>query len=112
MSKILKASCLTNVVKVEGKSVQATVLSQGVKASDGIFVLDESEGTYVTSNASDINDILAQLSTLIQTVSDTFTAIGTGMTGPTTAPPVSLPTKITALATIKTALDAIKDHLK
>ncbi len=112
MSQILNASCIANVVTVEGKPVHANILSEGVKASTGLALIESDNVNYVTSNASDIKDLISSLTTLIQLVSDTFTAIGTGMTGPTTAPPASLPASIVALALIKTTLTTMGNTLK
>jgi hypothetical protein len=112
LSKILPASCVGSIVTVEGKPVQAAILSQGIKSSDGVALFEENEISYVTSNATDIKDLITKVTDLIQLASDTFTAIGTGMTGPTTAPPGTLPTSITQLATLKTALTLMKENLK
>ncbi len=112
MSKILPATCVGGVVKIEDKPVTATILSQGTKSSSGAALMEEESVTYVASNASDIKDLISQLTDLIQLVSDTFTAIGSGMTGPTTAPPGTLPTSITQLAAIKSLLTTMKDNLK
>ncbi len=113
MSKILDASCVAQIVTVDGKPVAtALIQSQGTKSSDGVLLMEGDKQTYVTSNASDIKDLISQVTDLIQLVSDTFTAIGTGMTGPTTAPPGTLPTSITQLATIKSLLTVMKENLK
>lgn len=112
MSKIKPASCVSNVVKIGSFPVDATVLSQGVAPSSGLALIEEDNVTYITSNASDIHDVIAQVTNLIQLVSDTLTAIGSGMTGPTTAPPATLPTSIVNLATIKSTLSVMKDNLK
>ncbi len=113
MSKMIDGTCSAHVVTADGIAVEGVeVLSQGTKSSTGVVLLQEDKAKYITSNATDIHDLIAQLSDLIQLVSDTFSAIGTGMTGPTTAPPASLPASITQLATMKAALTAMKDNLK
>ncbi len=112
MSRILDATCENNIVKVEGKTVTATILSQGKKASTGVALLQGDKLSYVTANSSDLHDLIVKLSSLVQLLSDTLSAIGTGMTGPTTAPPGTLPTSITQLATAKSELDTMKDNLK
>ncbi len=61
MSKVLPASCENNIVTVEGQTVEATILSQGTKASEGVVVLEESEATYLTSNATDLVLIIQKL---------------------------------------------------
>lgn len=112
MSRALDATCESGAVKIQGKVVTATILSQGTKSSDGLAILEADKVTYVTSNASDIKDLISQLTSLIQLVSDTFSSIGTGMTGVTTAPPPTLPAAITQLAAMKSTLDTMKDNLK
>ena len=112
MAKFIDATCVNNQVTAYGKPVQAEILSQGKKSSSGIMVMEDSRRAYVTSNATDIADLITKLSSLVQLVSDTFSAIGSGMTGPTTAPPGSLPTSISQLATIKSDLDTLKVNLK
>ncbi len=113
MSKILEATCVAGLVKIDGLPItDATVLSQGTKASTGAALLDEDKCTYVASNATDIADLITKLSDLVQLVSDTFSSIGAGMTGPTTAPPPTLPAAIVQLALIKTQLTAQGSNLK
>lgn len=113
MSRILDATCVANVVKVEGKVVSpVTILSQGVKSSTGVALLESDKLTYVASNASDISDLISQLSTLVQSISDAFSAFGTAMTGSTTAPPATLSTIISGLASTKAALTTMGNNLK
>jgi len=112
VARILDATCENNIVKVEGKTVPATILSQGKKASTGAALLQHDQLTYVTSNATDIKDLITQLSTLIDKIETTFTDIASGMTGPTTAPPPALTADLLAMTNIKTALDLMKDNLK
>lgn len=110
--KFIDASCQNNQVTADGKVVPAEILSQGKKSSTGVMLMDEDKRAYLTSNATDIADLITKLESLVQLISDTFSAIGSGMTGPTTAPPGSLPTSITQLATIKSQLDTMKVNLK
>ncbi len=113
MSKILDATCdASSVVKVEGKTVTATILTDGKKASTGVVLLEEGKATYVTSNTSDIKDILTKLKTAIDKLADTLTDIGTGMTGVTTAPPPTLAASVTLIKSYATDLDTIKGALK
>lgn len=113
MSRIFEATCEANVVKIGGKPVDNTVvLSEGVAASTGVGLMQGDEMHYIAKTSGDLKTVIGKVSDLIQLLSDTLTAIGTGMTGPTTAPPGSLPTSITQLATMKTALNTLKDNLR
>ncbi len=74
MSKILPASCsASSVVTVEGKGVTSIILSAGKKSSTGVVLLEEGVSTYVTSNATDIHDLIATTNELIQKLQDVFT---------------------------------------
>ncbi len=72
MSKVLDATCNAGgVVTAEGSVVtDAVVLSEGMKASEGVLIMEDDKATYVTSNATDIAD-------LIQAVSDILTNVVT-----------------------------------
>lgn len=107
MSKILSATCENGIVKIEGKTVTATVLSQGKKASSGLGVIEKNQVTYLPSNASDIKDLIASLETIIGKIGD----IATNLDAVTTTPG-SASALITELATLKTNLGATKDNLK
>ncbi len=107
MSKILPASCVASLVTVGGKPIQALILSQGIKSSNGLALLEESEASYVTSNASDIHDLIVSLVAIIEKISLIATGLdaNTVVTGTQAA-------NITALGVLKTTLNATKDNLK
>lgn len=114
MSKLLAATAdASGKVTADGVLVEgAIVLSLGKQASSGLLLLDGDKAWYFPSSATDIESTLTQLSTAIAKIADTFTAIGGGMTGPTTAPPPTLPTAVAELMQIKTQLDQLKGALK
>lgn len=107
MSKVLEATCSGGVVTVEGRSIGATVLSEGVLQSEGIAILEKDESFYLTSSASDVK-------TLIQNIGSTLDQVITVLTtldGVSTSPG-SAAAAITALTTLKNTLVAQKDNLK
>ncbi len=114
MSKALDATCdASSVVKVEGFTVTpVTILTAGKKASTGFALMQGDKVYYVTSNTTDIQDILTKLKTAIDKLADTLTDIGTGMTGITTAPPPTLAASVTLIKSYATDLDTIKGALK
>lgn len=128
MSKVLAATCsAAGVVTSDGVVVPgAEILSEGAQASSGVLILDKGLKTYLTSSAADVKSTLEKVSTslddlasVLNTIATALTSIGAGMTGPTTAPPPTLPTdvaeiasKATALAALKTQVDTLKGALK
>jgi hypothetical protein len=128
MSKALAASCTAaGVVMAEGVPVPAAeVLSAGQAASTGLLIIDGDKAWYFPSSAADISATITQtmavidkLNAVITQLGTTLTSIGAGMTGPTTAPPPTLPTdvialnlKVTELTAIKTQLDVLKGGLQ
>jgi hypothetical protein len=112
MSKILAASCKGKVVKSEGVSVEAQILSEGAGESAGVLVLDGENATYLTSNASDLKTTLDKVSNALTKISETLTAIGGGMTGPSTAPPPALPANVAQINSLVAELSTLKENLK
>lgn len=113
MSKILSASCENNEVTIEGQKVSpATILSQGKAASQGAALLEEDKVVYITSNATDLAQTIQKACEMIQDIALMFTSIASGMTGPTTAPPGSLPVDVANLQAKANQLLALKDNLK
>lgn len=113
MSKILEAVCdASGKVKVEGFEVAADVLSEGKQDSQGVALMQGKKVYYVTSNATDIKTTLEKVAAALDKIASTLTDIGTGMTGPTTAPPGSLPTNVAEIMAIKTELETLKGALK
>jgi len=108
VAKILSASCQSGSVTTEGYVISpATILSQGVKASTGIALIEQDQMTYVTSNASDIKDLITNLESII---SDVVSAL-TGIDAVTTAPG-SNAALISAITAAKAAITTQKDNLK
>lgn len=101
------------------------MLSAGVESSEGIVILDGTQAYYVASSAQDLSTTLEQIigalddiASTFTTISTTLTSIGGGMTGPTTAPPPTLPTdvlsitaKVTEIQAAKTALENLQGAL-
>lgn len=114
MSKLLPATCdASGKVTADGVIVpEAVVLSLGKQASSGVLLIEGEKVWYFPSSATDIESTLAKVSTLIEKVANMFTSIGGGMTGPTTAPPPTLPTDVAALLSMKAEVDALKGALK
>lgn len=113
MSKALAAACSADgTVTVSGKEIEAVILGEGTKASTGVVILQGGTAYYIASNATDIKDVITKLVSIVNKVATTLTAIGGGMTGPTTAPPPTLGADVTEIQTLKSELQAIKDTLK
>ena len=112
MSKTLTASCSAGVVTVGGITVQAEILSEGKGSSSGALILDEGKAVYIASNATDLKQTLAKIQDALTKITSTLTAIGAGMTGPSTAPPPTLATSVAQINLIATELGALKDVLK
>lgn len=109
MSKVLNASCSSaGVVTSEGFSVEgATVLSEGKKASEGVLVIDRRNAWYLTSNASDLKDLITNMVTITEKIIEIATQLDSVTVSPGTAA-----ANILALTTLKTQLDLTKDSLK
>lgn len=112
MSKILEASCISKAVKWEGSPVETEILSEGNGESSGLLLLEKDKAYYITSNATDLKTTLEKLIDALTKVTETLTAIGGGMTGPTTAPPPTLATNVAAVNMIVTELTTLKGQLK
>lgn len=113
MSKALEATCVAGVVTAGGIPVPAAdILSKGIGPSTGILILDEDRAKYVTSNATDIESTLTQIASALTTISTALTSIGAAMTGPTTAPPPTLPTDVAQILAAVIQINLIKGLLK
>ncbi len=125
MVKILVATAEQGKVTADGVEVTGTILGAGVAKSTGILILDGVTAFYLASSAPDIDVTLEKLIALVTdlaasttTIANTLTAIGAGMTGPSTAPPPVLPTnvadlnaKVASFNAIKTELETLKGEL-
>lgn len=122
---MLDATCENSTVTVEEVELEAEILSQGTKASEGIVVLDKDKAKYLTSNATDIVETIEKLNLVIDDLVSALTSVTTSLTaiaavsGPAWAPPPALATdvasitaKIATLNATKTDLTTLKDNLK
>lgn len=107
MSRILYAECTAQVVTVQGFPVEAQILSQGNKASEGAALIQGEKVYYITSNASDIKDILVQLDAIIGQIVTITTALDA-----VTVSPGSAAASITALTNLQTQLALLQEGLK
>lgn len=120
MSKMLEASVVGGVVKVGSLPIEdAVILSKGLGDSEGVLLVEEDQATYIPNASTDIESTLTQLITALEKIADaitktstTFTSVGAGMTGPTTAPPPTLAVDVALLVTYATAVTAAKTQLQ
>ncbi len=114
MSKILEATAnAAGVVTADGVPVVgAIILSEGKQASSGVAVMDGDKVWYLTSSATDIKTVIEKVIAALNEIGPALTSIGAGMTGPTTAPPPTLPTAVTNITTVVTQLTTLKEALK
>lgn len=107
MSKILEASCAAGIVTADNLPVAGSIiLSEGVKPSTGVLLLEEDKATYVTSSASDIKDLITNLETIIDQLVITLTAIDA-----VTTAPGSNAASIATLTALKTSLLTVQKGL-
>lgn len=108
MSKVLLATCdAQGAITADGLKVQGLVLSEGKKASEGLFVLDKGQAYYIPSNATDIKDLIQAVVGIINQVA----VICTGLDGASTSPGAQAG-NIATLQTLKSQLDTMKGALK
>lgn len=119
MSKVLAASVQGGKVFVDELEIpDAVIFAEGAGDSEGILILEEFGKFYFANTAPDLKTTLDQLvialektADAITKISTTFTAVGAGMTGPTTAPPPTLATDVAALVTYASAITSAKTQL-
>ncbi len=108
MSKILPASCEAGFVSVEGLVITpATILSAGVKASVGAALIEKETVTYMTSNATDIQDIITKLDDILTKLTMTLTLMDAALLTPGAGT-----TGIAQITLAQAELLLIKDNLK
>lgn len=108
MSRIFEATCLGNVVKIAGKPiVDASVLSEGVKASTGVALMQGDEVSYITSNATDIKDLITNVKAVVDQIQLVLTALDAVSTSPGSAAAA-----IALITALKTTLNLQKENLK
>lgn len=116
----LEGECTNEIVKIEDLPISdAQILSIGKGESTGIVLMIGEKSYYLTSNATDIettiekiNDIADNLSDALSKIANVLTSIGSGMTGPTTAPPPTLATDVAAINGYVSEIDAAKSDLE
>lgn len=113
MVKVITASCSQGKVTAEGVEVStAEILSEGVGDSEGALLLDGDKQTYVAKTSPDLKTTIEKVVDAINKTASILTAIGAGMTGPTTAPPGTLATDVADLVAVATELETLKGNLK
>ena len=119
MSKVIEATCVDGKVSVAGNVIDSVeILTAGVGESSGLLIIDADKAYYLTVNTPDLKttvekviELIEDLASAITKTADTLTAIGTGMTGSTTAPPAALPGNVTFINNKVTELNATKNDL-
>lgn len=122
---MLAASCENRIVKITtpvGEIVvpDAEIMSDGVGPSVGLLLLDRSIVRYIpSSEEGDLKETLAETVAglrktveAIQKIATMFTSVAAGMTGPSTAPPPTLPADVVALGSMATELSGIATELE
>lgn len=113
MAKVLEASCENGIVTLEGQQIEVDLLlSEGVAPSTGVLIIDGAKTYYVARTSPDLKSSLETITEAINSIADIFTAIGAGMTGPTTAPPGTLAADVTELQALATELEDLGEALK
>ena len=107
MSKILKATCQNNIVKIDNFEVESEVFSEGIKESQGNALIDGDKCYYITSSASDIKDLIIQLWITLDKLIEVLNICNSGLTSAGAAS-----AKIAELVTEITELKTQKDNLK
>jgi hypothetical protein len=108
LSRVFDATCVGNILTVEGKPIiPKTILSEGVKASTGVGLLQGDKMYYLTSNATDIKDLITNIGTLVDQIVLALQALDL-----VTVSPGSAAAAITLVSTLKTTLVLQKDMLK
>lgn len=120
MTKVLTATCENGVVKVNGLPVPgAVILSEGVGASEGFVAIDLERAYYLARVTPDLETTLEKLIESLDTnaealnkLVDIITSIGSGMTGPSTAPPPDLATDLLEVTQFSLDLTGISSELE
>jgi hypothetical protein len=113
LAKVLEATCEDGIVTLEGQEIEVDLLlSEGVAPSQGVLIIDGNKTYYVARTSPDLKSSLETLTEAINSIADVLTAIGAGMTGPTTAPPGTLAADVTAIQALATELEDLGESLK
>jgi len=66
VTKMVEATCVGGVVKIDGFPVAgAVVMGQGIGPSSGVAFLDGTSVTYVPLQQTDLKNLITQLSTIV-----------------------------------------------
>jgi hypothetical protein len=99
---------VSGVVTTENLVISpATILSAGVKASTGAALIEKDKVTYITSNATDIQDLIDNIGSVIDQIVTSLTALDAA-----TIPPGTAAIPIALINTLKATLMAQKELLK
>lgn len=113
MTKAITATCENGTVKVGNLTIEgAIILTAGVGSSEGLLFIDRDQMYYVATNTTDLETTIEKIIDTITKIGTILTSIGAGMTGPTTAPPLTLATDIVELNGIASELTELKGALK
>ena len=121
MSRIFEATCsAAGIVSIEGFSLtEVDVIGAGQAESEGIALIQGGKVFYIPSATSNLVDTIDQIISSLEAISEalnkvgtTFTTVGAGMTGITTAPPPTLPVDVAAITAKATELTAIVTELE
>lgn len=78
MSKKLEATCVNGIVTAGGVPVPETeILSEGVGASSGVLLIDESLKTYIPKTSPDLEATLTQVIAALSAAASAITASAT-----------------------------------
>lgn len=116
MTRVFEATCSGKIVQVPQESIPAVldaiIVGSGVGPSEGVILIFRDATAYIPNVSPDIKATIEQLISITQKVASILTNIGGGMTGPTTAPPPSLPTDVVELGNMVAQLTALKESLR
>lgn len=108
MSRVFDSTCVGNVVKIDGKTITpATVISEGVKSSTGVALMQGDKVHYLTSNATDIKDLITNIGSLIDKIVTALSGLDAGAPVPGTQA-----ANIALITVFKTTMLAQKENLK
>jgi hypothetical protein len=112
--KILEATCDDGKVMVGEYELDAesvTIIGGGIGESTGVVFIDGDKVYYMASSSPDIAKLLDSVIEALTKTANTLTAIGAGMTGPTTAPPGALPGNVADINAAIAELNTLKGDL-
>lgn len=113
MTKMLYATCENGTVTSDGVPVPgATILGEGVGQSQGALLIDREKRTYIPKTSPDLKTTLEKTIEALNTIAETLTSIGAGMTGATTAPPGDLAANVASIQAAASELETLKEALK